>query len=299
MPKPIFSNDEQKQQEWDFAIAQLTNPDGTIKPNGTKLRRKDHPNEITHSFMVFDNQILVVSRESLGDGDFGSVKLAANKEGKLYAPKKWIFKQSTNTFETGISAWKRESQIAQDLNIEGELTSRNTLSQTHNAKIKCYMAYHYLGISFFEFIDNQQLNDRDIWSLTFQTLLPIYRLNHGKASKTGKKYSHDDMHVGNVVIDRKTQRVSLVDYGKSSERNYVVDNDCRGMLLNKGPGLRSLIEGLLGHYETQVLSPGKHDHTLKELREKYKGRFDIDSKPNITLYFKKEDNKCIAPLEID
>lgn len=60
MPHISWSTDESKILEWNFAKEHLIQ-NGKLLPNGSKIRRKDYPGKLSHSFLVIDNQILVIA----------------------------------------------------------------------------------------------------------------------------------------------------------------------------------------------------------------------------------------------
>src|SRR5690349_1045102 len=84
----ILWDSEEKKHEWSFAKEKLT-LNGTLLPNGTKLRRKDYPEELKHSFMVINDRIIALSGKGihLGKGREAHTKLAEDEVGNLIALK--------------------------------------------------------------------------------------------------------------------------------------------------------------------------------------------------------------------
>ena len=124
---------EQKSREWAIATQTLSDSNGVLLENGSKLTRKS--SGLSHSFMVIDGRILALDGKGhyLGKGVTGKVKLAENEEGHLFALK--IMKETGNS----------EAHIANDLNLAGHEVSR--MDGTNASIKKHYIAYKYLGVT--------------------------------------------------------------------------------------------------------------------------------------------------------
>ena len=88
MPGILWASAEEREREWLLTKEKLSSH-GKLLPNGTKLRRKDYPETLNHSFMVMDDRIIALSGKGihLGKGRNAHAKLAEYEGGNLIALK--------------------------------------------------------------------------------------------------------------------------------------------------------------------------------------------------------------------
>jgi hypothetical protein len=207
MPGILWSSEEEKTREWAFANEKLT-PHGKLLPNGSKLRRKDYPDDLSHSFMVIDDKIIAISAKGiyLGSGRNAHTKLAEDKAGSLIA-----LKIVTN--DGGESNSAREAHIAHDLGIAGRQITRVSASRKYPTKQ--YIAYQYLGICLHDYLNkNKALSLDKRYELCIKISLALHDMHTGEKTKSKISYVHGDIHGGNIVIDDQNEP-HFIDYGRS------------------------------------------------------------------------------------
>ena len=120
MVRFLWQSAEDRERQWIFAKEKLSH-NGSLLSDGSKLRRKDYPDNLNHSFMIIDGQILALSEKGvyLGQGRFAHAKLAENEVGHLYA-----LKIITDLSESDSSV---ESIVAQDLGMAGQRVIRDSI----------------------------------------------------------------------------------------------------------------------------------------------------------------------------
>lgn len=258
-----WPDDNIRQREWQTAFTHLK-PHGTLLPNGTKLRRKDHQTLLTHSFIIVDGKILAMAGHGhyLGSGISGKVKLAEDQNGALYALKISSYIEYTSRHVKV----DKEADIAHDIGKALCGTQRKSLSGS-----KKYLANHYFfGKSLYQYLIDHQyatlspdgrakinmlatipLKERIKLAITI--LEAIKDLNDGKQSKHGKKYSHGDLHLNNILINEQGE-VYLIDFDRSSAitqedqptktKNEFLDvkKNILNVVLGSGSVLKSLME---------------------------------------------------------
>lgn len=205
MPGILWSAEE-KDREWAFAKEKLM-PHGELLPNGSKLRRKDYPDNINHSFMVIDDRIIAFSGKGvhLGSGRDAHTKLAEDEEGNLIALK-------IVTRDGYDSSSLTESHIAHDLGIAGQRITRSSASQRYPTKH--YIAYKYLGTRLLDYINSRSLSLDKCYELCIKVSLALHDMHTGKKTKSKKSYQHNDIHWGNLVIDDQ-EEPHFIDYGRA------------------------------------------------------------------------------------
>ena len=196
-----WESEELKNREWALAKESLS-PKGVLFPNGTKLRRED--SGLSRSFLIVDGRILAMEGKNtfLGFGAQGRVKLAEDEMGSLYALKITKSKAARRSLS--------ESLIAYDLGKSLRYTKR--ISKKGE---KHYLPYFYLGTPLDKYLKNNKtvLTDDQRYDLAIKITLACYKLHSGQSSKTGSKYSHGDVHLGNMLINEITGEISLIDFG--------------------------------------------------------------------------------------
>ncbi len=223
MPGFLWSSIEEKEQEWLFAREKLS-PGGNLLSHGAKLRRKDHPDALKHSFMVMDNRIIALSGKGihLGEGRDAHVKLAEDEAGNLFALK--IFSGYVS-----ILSLASESQIASDLGVAGLRASRTNASKRFP---KHYIAYQYLGTCLFDYLyENKPLSLDKRYELCIKISLALHEIHTGKKAKSTEPYLHNDIHSGNLVIDAQGEP-HFIDFGRACPAIYDTNvHDIASMLL--------------------------------------------------------------------
>ncbi|MCE3044657.1 phosphotransferase [Legionella sp. 16cNR16C] len=214
MPEIEWSAKE-KAFEWDFA-KKILMPEGRLLPDGNKLRRKDYPNILNHSFIIIDRQIVAMSGKGsyLGAGINGHAKLAEEESGHLIA-----LKVVTSEKEAANSA--EESKVAQDLGIAGQRATRTSCSKKY--PLKHYIAYQFLGIRLFEYLDRHKASLDQRYELAIKIALALQEIHTGKNSLSQTAYIHGDIHGKNIVVDEEGTP-HLIDYGRA-RRYDVADAD--------------------------------------------------------------------------
>lgn len=218
-----WESTEEKMREWRFA-EKLLSANGKCLANGTKLRRKDYPNDLKHSFIVIDNRILAVQIKGhhLGYGLDAHVKIAEDKAGNLIALKV-IHRDSIG------SSSENESFIASDLGIAGQRVSRDSASTKYPKKN--YIAYQYLGSPLIDYLEeNKEISLDRRYELSIKISLALYKIHSGSQSKSKKSYFHGDIHWGNLLIDDKDE-IHFIDFGRADEARCSNRSDIVSLLL--------------------------------------------------------------------
>lgn len=214
----IAWNPDEKTREWAFAKEKLIQ-DGQLLPNGTKLRRKDYPNDLNHSFMVMDGRIFAMAGKGnyLAKSRDSHAKIAEDEAGHGYVLK-------IITKDHGGSNSLTESIVASDLGIAGNRVRRNN---------KAYIVYRYLGRELLDYLrENQSLSLDKRYELAIKVSLALHDIHSGNKAKSKKSYEHNDIHWGNITIDEQNQP-HFIDFGKASRHNpkYPIQSDIERMLL--------------------------------------------------------------------
>jgi len=210
----IFENEEEKKREWAEAKKQLTDDNGVLLENGSKLKRKD--SGLKHSFMVVDNRILAFAGQGkyLGKGLSAAAKLAEDENAGLWALK--IRNPAKATYGRTVSDdADAEEKIATDLGRSLQSTRRALYPEG-----KHYLPFVYLGSTVSKYLEeNASLSTAKRYELAIKTALALNRFHTGQDSKTQTKYGHGDLNLGNITID-EGGNVHLIDYGGS----YTITN---------------------------------------------------------------------------
>jgi serine/threonine protein kinase len=208
-----WESEQSKQAEWAAAKAALA-PDGVLKPDGTKLRRKDF--NLSHSFITVGGKLLAMEGQGvyLGEGAEGAVKLAEDEQGRLYALKirvESVFYRK-NASGTLIAD---EGNIAYDIGQALPQTSRASKGER-----KYYVPYLYVGTPLQTYLsDNKKLDNDQFYDLFIKIFLAFDALHTGRNSKTNTQYTQGDPHFNNIMVNEKTGDVNLIDFGLARYRN--------------------------------------------------------------------------------
>ncbi len=210
--------------EWQYAKSLfLENPDSQ------KIKRDLH-SQLVHSFICFEGKILALASNQdefkyLGEGIYGRVKLAQDKEGRLYVLKiqktKHASHQNVRFFQFS-SEW--EARVAYDVGA----ASKPTILIRNNGK-KTYILYHYLGMPLQSYLE-KHLTIEQRYDIAVKIAFAVYRLHSGKSSKENTSYTHLDIKPHNMVIDDKAC-VHLIDYGCSDYVGSINRSDIKGARL--------------------------------------------------------------------
>lgn len=203
MPKIEWLSEPLKQEEWSTVKNKLA-PGGELRPNGTKLRRKD--SQLSHSFIIIDGKILAMAGQGvyLGQGAQGRVKLAEDEAGGLYALK------------IGDELLAEEADIATDLGKAIPHASR-IVPKGH----KYYLAYSYLGTPLKTYLSENKLDNDRFYSLIVKVFLAFHALHQGTSSETNTQYRHHDPHLGNITLNEETGDIHLIDLGLAQYQNKI------------------------------------------------------------------------------
>lgn len=143
----------------------------------------------------------------LAKGSFSEVLLAKDEEGKLIAVKKISKKSETHSSEWISNSVKNETKISQ-MFIE-----RNNIIQFKEAfenEQNYFLVFEYLeGINLLEFLKKSSTMDEDKIFSIFVQLVSALSLLHEK------KVIHHDLKGENIMINEKTLKVTLLDFGLS------------------------------------------------------------------------------------
>lgn len=202
-----WESDKLRDAEWQYAKLHLVK-NGQLCPHGTKLRRKDHLQHLTHSFIVFDGRILALAPQhaSLIDkpGAYAkNVKLAEDEKRNSWAVKIIENPEITSSFEM------KEEDVAADLNMALASTKRMSKS----GLFKKYIPYVFVGTPLRKYLQSRPFEDEERLDIAIKLLVAVQRLHSGQ-SKSRNKYLHGDLHGGNITID-KQGNVHLIDYDSS------------------------------------------------------------------------------------
>ena len=197
----------QRQHEWAYANQRLNR-----SPNGTKLRRKDHP-QIEHSFIVIDGKILAMAPrgEYIGRGSFGRAKLCEEEDGKLWAVKISALQKNNLNIQ---KIQQNEESIVNDLGLGLKAITRTPYFCFFGSKEpKHYLAMQYLGKSLLN-VQTQDFSDLQRYDLALKMLGALKKLHSGSQSKIDRQYVHGDIALRNFTIDDHGT-VHLIDFGLS------------------------------------------------------------------------------------
>ncbi|RNC77698.1 hypothetical protein DA717_08795 [Piscirickettsiaceae bacterium NZ-RLO2] len=213
MPKLSWESEEHKKKEWEIAEKHLRNGkvgEETVLPKSKpwwnpKLYTDQEgiKHKINHDFIVVDGQIFALAGTGnyLGKGSCGTVKLAEDKKGNIYAVK------------TGSLKYIPESEL-QALTDVNSPTGRKLIKGHMTKGHKRYVLLHFFGIS----LDKVNFKGyRHKLDACFQAVHLVKLLNRGALSESGTEYYHSDIKPENFVMD-KEGNVELIDFGSISSR---------------------------------------------------------------------------------
>ncbi len=200
-----YDSHEQENFEWEKAHEKL---DG--KPIGSKYRHKS-PDGVTHSFLVIASRdpngleiskIIAMSRKRgiLGAGAFGTVRIAEDEQGKLYAVKKIVGRQN----EAKNRALEDEGRIAHELNKSESPVKRLD-------KMRSYVPYFYLGPDLNKYLETHRLTQKQQYRLAKKIVTAVRDLH-------SMGFAHRDLKPGNITVAPDGQ-VHLIDYGLVAAAN--------------------------------------------------------------------------------
>ena len=211
--KRIEWREGQKELEWRIARQHLI-LNGEIAVNGTKLKRSNQhqpigyvdqetmsEHHLEHSFIVVDNQILVMAGKGqiLGQNEFNKTKLAEDESGNLYTVK-IQFTPLSNYFSG------QENSIAVDVGFSSKQIDCVDMPD------KAYSVSKYLGMPLDNYIRTYSLTEDERFNLGIKISLLIHELHTGKLSASETKYTHLDIKPDNIVIDTHGNP-HLIDFG--------------------------------------------------------------------------------------
>lgn len=160
-----------------------------------------HPPKHSY-FKQSDGTVLAFARGKqheglLGEGAFGRVKYASDKDGALYAMK-------VEKKDNGGS----ESAIAQDVRFMKGPKERVDLGNSR----KYYSLFEYRGSSLSKALSSGTLTLAERVCMAKQLAWEVHQLHSGYLSKTGSGYAHHDIKPDNIVLNKKNQP-NLIDFG--------------------------------------------------------------------------------------
>ncbi len=198
-----WPNSEHKKAQWAFALQKLSK-DGILKPDGTKLSRKDFPELLTHSFIILNQHIFALAgpNQYLGFEKY-CTKLAEDEFGGNWAIKILIQNHFLNPKII------REETIAIDL--QQALPGCKGIKALGPRVYKYYLPQIYLGKSLSEVLRSNTLNPTLRIELAIKLATRLHELHTGKLSQSQTRYIHGDLNQGNIVIDNH-QQVHLIDF---------------------------------------------------------------------------------------
>jgi len=183
-----------------------------VEENRVKQYFKENPHEVKYDRKIsgFDSsylkspngRIIRLANKSekkhiLGEGEFGRVK------------------KSESSSETSVKIQKaedsprkiNEAEISLDLGVAVSPLIKRLSS---NQDVKIYQEMQQFGETLEDRIS--LLSEEERFNVTINFLILVNELHNGGLSKTQKKYTHGDLHLGNVIFD-KQGNLKLIDFG--------------------------------------------------------------------------------------
>ncbi|MDB2592642.1 protein kinase family protein [Gammaproteobacteria bacterium] len=235
--KYTFDTDKQFQDIPDDQVKKIKRE--KISPTCWPIQQSIDTNSI-HSFIKIENQVYATLAKQkggvLGQGSFGTVRLAIDENGKQHAIK---VENTSNGYDDPKIFQKNEVMINYDL---GNGISKNvsyryqpkTVPQKHQGEIisqqgKYYSVQKMLGMNLYEFlkINQDSLTDQQRLKLALQVCKLVEQLHLGTHSKEHKPFAHCDIKPENFTIDRNF-KVTLVDFGLSTTEINTLPKGLRG-----------------------------------------------------------------------
>jgi serine/threonine protein kinase len=174
----------------------------------SKLERKIGINGegYTCSFVNHGSAIYAISRDIIGKGQFGRVKLALNisnpNDTRLYVIKVQAIKPSDRFVDNLIQT---EADLGNKIGyFLHPLLQRNRVGK-HDQN-KYYTLSLFGGITLTQWINERKPSDEKRLQVAIRLCQQVYELHE-------KGYAHGDLKPDNVLIDPITEEVSLVDFG--------------------------------------------------------------------------------------
>jgi len=232
-----WESKEVKRDEWAYAQGKLA-PKGVLLPDGTKLRRKDHPG-MTHSFIIIDGRILAIAGKEkvnhLGEGASARAKMGEDEDGGVWAIKIRDSRKNSNSGEDRLipDSPKEEEKIVVDRSNGLKSTQRKSSNgnpgkpEVSNIPTKTgvfwgfeankhYLATAYRGKTLEKYLkENRNLTKAQRYDLAIKITELVNNLHAGVGSKKKNKYTHRGLSHENITIDDLGDP-HLIDFGSSS-----------------------------------------------------------------------------------
>ena len=215
MTKLEWTSERKKQQEWEFAKAELEG-----KPDGTKLRRKGYK-KITHSFIKINNTVYAMAGKGklLGLGASGKVKLVEDEQGKVSVVKIAM----SNHFLSKEKQWldqlgrtgtlvKRHDQTA--INIRSAYYHRDYTEEYSEVEFinKHYLLMDYLGVTLSK---KKYTHRRERLSIAREIVDAVNALHE-------EEIYHNDIKPDNIVVNDQG-KLNLIDFETAGPEMYEFD----------------------------------------------------------------------------
>ncbi|KAI6216740.1 PAS domain-containing serine/threonine-protein kinase [Aphelenchoides besseyi] len=226
------SSSEAESEDFELRTLQLADPDDEKEPAGLEMRIHD----VTLSALADESNEAVRGRYSafydtfqlIGNGTFGSVKLAARKDSGLLAVTKFVCKDKVLP-ESWVRSTSRDGKmIPIEVHLLETLNHRNivkVLDVFENDKYyQLVMEKLGCGMDLFEFIESHPAMDEELISYIFRQIVDAVEYLHQNF------IVHRDLKDENVIIDGNFC-CKLIDFGSAAYfgRDIVFSTFCGTM----------------------------------------------------------------------